>query len=160
MNLLIHKTYDLIMSKKFKEAVKQEKFKNSQAEAALNIIYTANWLDDVIRCRLKSHGISPKQYNVLRILKGRHPKAYALQQIQCRMLTRWSNASRLVEKLKKKGYLTRQPMETNRRKVEIKITEKGLALIAELEQCTAAANLFEDALPSHKARQLSDLLDE
>lgn len=145
---------------KFKEAVKQRNFRSKQVEAALNIIFTANWLDDAIRNSIKDYGITPEQYNVLRILKGRYPDAYALQEIRGRMLNRWSNVSRLVDKLKKKGYLTRRQMQSNRRKLEIRITEKGLELLEELEKSPAAGNLFDPGLSSAKAKELSNLLDE
>lgn len=145
---------------KFKEAVKQRTFRSNQAEAALNIIFTANWFDDIIRSSIKKYDITPEQYNVLRILKGKHPEAYALQEIRKRMLNRWSNVSRLVEKLKKKNYLTRRQMESNRRKVEIRITEKGLELLGDLEKEPPAGSLFDHGLSSDKAKQLTNLLDE
>jgi DNA-binding MarR family transcriptional regulator len=145
---------------KFKEAVKQRTFRSNQAEAALNIIFTANWLDDVIRSSIKDYNITPEQYNVLRILKGKHPDAYALQEIRDRMLNRWSNVSRLVDKLKKKGYLTRQQLESNRRKVEIRLTEKGFELLDDLDKSPPAGSLFDHGLSSNKAKQLTNLLDE
>ncbi len=145
---------------KFKEAVKQRAFRSNQAEAALNIIFTANWLDDIIRSSIKEYDITPEQYNVLRILKGKHPDAYALQEIRDRMLNRWSNVSRLVDKLKEKEYLTRRQMESNRRKVEIRITDKGLEFLEKLEKAPPAGSLFDHGLSSDKAKQLSNLLDE
>ena len=117
----------------FSEIVKQKKFTSSQAKAILNVMYTANWLEDLIRRQLKPFGVSHEQYNVLRILRGNHPDSYALQEIRERMLNRWSNASRLVEKLRKKGYVTRRQSKENRRKVEIKITDKGLELLEQIE---------------------------
>ena len=76
------------------------------------------------------------------------------------MLNRWSNASRLVDKLKKKKYVTRQLLESNRRKVEIRITEKGMNLLDELENLPIAGNLYDRGLSKQKAKQLTNLLDE
>lgn len=151
-------TTDLIM--KFKDLVKQKRFRSSQVEAGLNIIFTANWLEEITRTFLKPYDISSEQYNVLRILKGQHPKAYALQEIRDRMLNRWSNVSRLVEKLRQKGYLIRQPMKSNRRKVEIRITDEGLQFLEKLESLPIAGDAYEQALSDEQARQLSTLLDQ
>lgn len=145
---------------KFREIVKQRAFRSPQAEAALNLVHTANLLDQITREELKPYGVSSEQYNVLRILKGKHPDAYALQEIQDRMLNRWSNVSRLVDKLKQKGYLIRRPKESNRRKVEIKITDEGLDLLDELENVSVAGNLFDRTLSAEEANQLSTLLDK
>lgn len=148
------------MAKEFKEEVQQKAFKNNQAEAMLNIIYTAGWLDDIIRCNLKPFDITPEQFNVLRILKGNHPEAYALQEIRKRMLTRFSNTSRLVEKLRSKGYLTRQTMKNNRRKVEIKISKKGLNFLKEIDKVHHSSNPFQKAFSDKDAEKLSKLLDK
>jgi len=149
------------MTKTFKDEIQQEgAFTSNQVEAMLNIIYTAGWLDDVNRCNLKPFCITPEQHNVLRILKGNYPNAYALQEIRERMLTEHSNTSRLVEKLRSKGFLTRQRMERNRRKVEIKITEKGLDFVKEIEEDHDSSNPFRNALSDQKAKKLSELLDE
>lgn len=145
---------------RFSEIVKQNKFTSNQAKAVLNVMYTANWLEDLIRRHLKPFGISHEQYNVLRILRGNHPNSYALQQIRKRMLNRWSNASRLVEKLRKKEYVTRRQSLENRRKVEIKITDKGLQLLEQIEQEVPMDSLFQEGLSSEEASTLSDNLDQ
>lgn len=144
----------------FKEAVQQNRFRSPQVEAALNIIFTANQLQEISRDQLKPYNLSGEQYNVLRILRGKHPEAYSLNEIRDRMLNRWSNASRLVDKLKKKKYVTRQLLESNRRKVEIRITEKGMNLLDELENLPIAGNLYDRGLSKQKAKQLTNLLDE
>lgn len=144
---------------KFEDAVKQKNFRSEQAKAALNIIYTANQLEEMTRAYLKSYDISSEQYNVLRILKGKYPEAYALIEIRERMLNRWSNVSRLVEKLRQKGYLIRQTMESNRRKVEISITDRGLELLEDLSHLPIATDLYDKALTRDQAEQLSKILD-
>ncbi len=147
------------MSQSFSDAVKQKNFRSEQTKAALNIIFTANQLEEITRNMLKSYDISSEQYNVLRILRGKHPDSFALQDIRERMLNRWSNVSRLVEKLRKKEYLDRRPLESNRRKVEIIITQKGLDFLKELEDLPLAKNLYDKALTDAEAKQLTNLLD-
>ncbi|MEX0719116.1 MAG: MarR family transcriptional regulator [Balneolaceae bacterium] len=147
------------MKEEFSEVVQQKNFRSEQAKAALNIIFTANQLEEISRNLLKPYDISSEQYNVLRILRGRHPETYALQEVRYRMLNRWSNVSRLVEKLRQKGYVERQPMEGNRRKVEILITKKGLDFLDELEELPISRNIYDKALTRDQAEQLSSLLD-
>lgn len=144
---------------KFEDAVRQTSFRSEQAKTALNIIYTANQLEEITRNHLKPYDISSEQYNVLRILKGRHPGAYALQEVRNRMLNRWSNVSRLVEKLREKGYLTRQPRKGDRRKVEIRITDEGIEFLEKLNQLPIAGNLYDQALDPDQAKELNRLLD-
>lgn len=144
----------------FKKAIKQTKFPNPQMEAILNIVYSANHFENIMRKLLSDFDLSHEQFNVLRILRGNHPDAYELNEIRDRMLNSWSNVSRLVEKLRKKGYVTRQPKQENRRKVEIKITDEGLTFLSEIDQHLAADELMEQTLDPDKAKTLSALLDE
>lgn len=143
-----------------KEALKLREFPNPQTEAALNVILTANYQIEIARKLLKPYDISGEQFNVLRILRGNHPDAYALKEIQNRMLNHWSNASRLVEKLRKKGYVTRRPMASNRRKVEIKITDEGLEFLKELDKLPIGGSLYDNALSSAEAEKLTELLEQ
>ncbi len=144
----------------FKKAIKQTKFPNPQMEAILNIVYSANHFENIMRKLLNDFDLSHEQFNVLRILRGNHPDAYELNEIRDRMLNSWSNVSRLVEKLRKKGYVTRQPKQENRRKVEIKITDEGLTFLDEIVQQLTTDELMEQTLDPDKAKTLSALLDE
>lgn len=96
-------------------------------------MFTGNWLQSRMEGMLKTYGISHQQYNVLRILRGKAGQPANLQDISERMIDKMSNATRLVEKLRIKGFLTREICPENRRKVEILITPKGLDLLKTLE---------------------------
>ncbi len=109
--------------------IMQQKFGSEHQKAAINILFTASWLHSGNAARLKKHGITPEQYNVLRILRGSHPKKLMLADITRRMIDKSSNATRLVEKLRQKGLVDREPCEDNRRQVDITITSKGLELM-------------------------------
>ena len=117
---------------RLEEEIKQTKFKDPFHKAVLNIRFTDSWLSNSILPVLKQYGLSEEQYNVLRILKGQYPKPSALQLIGERMINRMSNVTRLVEKLRRNGFVTRNICPNNRRKVDILITEKGLALLEEI----------------------------
>src|SRR3989338_6623200 len=119
---------------KIGDAIKQKEFKSEFQKLFINIIYTANWLNNESIKTLKPFGISPQQYNVLRILKGQHPNAITVNNIIDRMLDKSSNASRLVDKLKQKGLVERDVCNNDRRQVDIKITKKGIALIEDISK--------------------------
>lgn len=133
------------------------KFENNRVKAMLNIIYTANWITSCQNEFFKDFGISPQQYNILRILKGAD-KPLKVQTIKDRMLERSPNATRLMDKLCAKKYIERLPSEDDRRVVKISITKEGRSLLEAIPK-----NLNKDLLKNlneKEAEQLSDLLDK
>ncbi len=146
---------------KLEEELRTEKFKTVQQRAALSILFTSNWIEEKTNECFKESGISPEQYNVLRILKGQKGKPANLSTIQERMIHRMSNATRLVEKLKLKGYVNRVICEDNRRKVEITITPKGLDLLENLyPKLTHIETKLFDALSEKETKEIGILLDK
>ena len=133
------------------------KFENNRVKALLNIIYTANWITSCQNEYVKDFGISPQQYNILRILKGAG-KALNVQTIKDRMLERSPNATRLMDKLCAKNYIERLPSEHDRRVVKIAITKEGLDLLASIPKHLNRELLKN--LNEEEAEQLSDLLDK
>jgi DNA-binding MarR family transcriptional regulator len=113
--------------------IKQQRFINEYEKAAINILYTASWLHNANTARLKVFGITPEQFNVLRILRGSHPEKMMLAEITGRMIDKSSNATRLVEKLRQKGLVKREICENNRRQVDITITDKGLTVLKKVD---------------------------
>jgi DNA-binding MarR family transcriptional regulator len=136
------------------------KFASAKARAGLNVIFTGAWLSERFNQLLKPFGISEQQYNVLRILRGQKGKPANLFTIQERMVHRMSNATRLVEKLRLKGYVERQICEENRRKIEVTITQKGLDLIDEIEPKAVVSNKkLHSRMTKQEAELLGDVLD-
>lgn len=145
---------------KIKEAIKQNKdFKNNLHEAMVNIHYTSGWIAQLNNKIVEPYNLSMQQYNVLRILRGQHPKSVTVKFIIERMLDKSSNASRLVDKLLAKGLVERTQSPEDRRRVDIKISDGGLNLLKNLssqfEEVDKTLNLSEE-----DARLLSDLLDK
>lgn len=140
--------------------IHQQKFATEHHKVAINILYTASWIHSGNSSRLKKHGITPEQYNVLRILRGSHPSKLMLAEITSRMIDKNSNATRLVEKLRQKGLVKRELCESNRRQVDISITEKGLALMKVVD---SEEGEWVDTLKNiskSEAAELSRLLDK
>ena len=142
------------------EAIKQKSFGNEIEKGIVNLIFTANHFHSVNQKRLKTHGISPEQYNVLRILRGSNPKKLSVLEISSRMLDRNSNATRLVEKLRLKNLLERKVCPNDRRQVDIGITIEGLALLQTLDVEMNAWFENYKGINKEEAIQLSLLLDK
>ena len=102
--------------------------------AIFEIIKTGHWLTDEITSKLKVHGIYEPQYNVLRILRGAKAKPISANAILEQMIQRSSNITRIVDKLVIKELVERKLSDTDRRKMDIVITQKGLDLLEILDK--------------------------
>lgn len=146
---------------KIEEEIQQTTFKNVYQKANINLMYSAAWLTSNTTKALKPYNISWQQFNVLRILRGMHPKPASVKLLMERMIDKMSNASRLVEKLKQKGLVERVACPADRRQVDIFITEEGLTLLEAaslaVEQQTEARTTL---LTEEEAEQLNYLLDK
>lgn len=132
-------------------------FPNNKVKALLNIVYTANWITSHQNEFFKNYGISPQQYNILRILRGAN-EPLKVQTIKDRMLERSPNATRLMDKLCAKELIKRLPSENDRRVVKIAITEEGLDLLKSIPK-DLNKDLIKN-LSEEEAEQLSYLLDK
>ena len=132
-------------------------FKNDKIKALINIKYTANWIHSHENEFFRPYGISPQQYNILRILRGADG-AIKVQVIKDRMIDRAPNATRLMDKLCDKKLIDRIRCNDDRRVVFISISEEGLKLLKVID---ANSNLdFLENLTESEATILSSLLDK
>ena len=132
-------------------------FPNNRVKAFINIKYTANWISSRENEFFKTYGISPQQYNILRILRGAK-QPIKVQVIKDRMVERAPNATRLMDKLCDKSYIERIRCDHDRRVVFINITDKGLELLATIDDKLHFD--FIDNLTEEEAGTLSNLLDK
>ncbi|GEP92412.1 DNA-binding transcriptional regulator, MarR family [Chitinophaga terrae (ex Kim and Jung 2007)] len=146
---------------KLEDELKQPRFKDEYQRAMLNIIFTGSWLEVRTNQVLKPFDLSSQQFNVLRILRGSRPRPLNLLDIQERMMDKMSNATRLVEKLRQKGLLTRKQCDQNRRKVEIEITDKGMELLGTLDPLMEELHKsFSGKLTVEEANHINVILDK
>lgn len=145
---------------KIEDAIQQKEFKDQFNKAVVNLIFTHSYLVTAQNILFKPHDLSPEQYNVLRILRGQNGVPTTVSSIQDRMLNKMSNASRLVEKLKLKELVQREECPSDRRQVDVLITEKGLDLLSLLEIQVEEGNRSFVKLTKEEAIQLNDLLDK
>jgi DNA-binding MarR family transcriptional regulator len=140
--------------------IKQEKFSNEFQKMAVNIMYTSGWIYKGNVARFKKHDVTPEQFNVLRILRGNHPKKMRLADITSRMIDKSSNCTRLVEKLRQKKLVTREICEDNRRQVDIGITLKGLNILKKIDVETGSWIETLKGVSTSEAKDINRLLDK
>ncbi|MDX5583401.1 MAG: MarR family transcriptional regulator [Aureibaculum sp.] len=133
------------------------KFKNNKVKALINIKYTANWLTSKEITFFKPYGISPQQFNILRILRGAK-EAVKVQVVKERMIERAPNATRLMDKLCDKKLIERVRCEDDRRVVFVEINKKGLALLKKIDVELNIDFLYK--LTEDEAKILSNILDK
>ncbi|MCG1036997.1 MarR family winged helix-turn-helix transcriptional regulator [Polaribacter sargassicola] len=133
------------------------KFISNKVKALINIKYTANWLSSKETEFFKPYGISPQQFNILRILRGAKDKI-KVQIVKDRMIERAPNATRLMDKLCDKNLIERERCEHDRRVVYVKITSQGLTLLSEIDEVQKTP--FLEKISEEEAIVLSDLLDK
>ncbi len=145
---------------KLEEELKQVRpFSNERQKAMVNIMFTNGWVNDQFRDFMKSYDLTQQQYNVLRILRGSEPKPLSTSCIRDRMIDRMSDASRIVDRLVKKGLVNRVQCPRDRRLVEIRISEKGLELLSQIDANQESMHHSFSSLTDDELRQLNDLLD-
>ncbi len=135
-------------------------FRTPYHRVMVNLMYTSNWVSDSQARLLKPFGLTLPQYNVLRILRGQYPNPAKVTDITERMLDKMSNASRLVDKLVSKKLVVRTECPSDRRAVDVVITEQGLALLKRLDTYQIKWDESQEKkLTEEEANLLSSLLD-
>jgi len=150
------------MCPKLKNEISQSAgFASVQEEVSLNILRTAALLDHAVAEHLRPHGLTPTQYNVLRILRGAGADGMCRNDVQDRMLTPVPDTTRLLDRLEDAGLVRRDRDAEDRRFVTARITDSGLALLASLDE--PVARMHESLLghlPELELRRLAELLEE
>ena len=145
---------------RIEDEIVQEKFLNENHKTLVNLIYTHSYLINKMDSFFKHQGITRQQFNVLRILRGQHPKSANLGLIKERMLDKMSDASRIVERLRVKRLVTRRQSKTDRREVEIMISAKGLQMLEVTDVEIQEIYKLFDRLSHDELEQLNNLLDK
>ena len=145
---------------KIEEEIQQSTFKSEHQKAHINLIYTSGWVQQAQAKLFKPFGVTLPQYNILRILRGQHPKPATISLLIERMLDKTSNASRIVDKLEAKELVTRKQCPSDRRTVDVLITEKGLNLLKEMDGLESGEGTGMTNLTAEEAEQLNVLLDK
>ena len=148
--------------KTIEQEIQQGAFINEQVKANINLLYTSNWLYNRLSSALKPFDLTHEQFNVLRIMRGSHPKSMCQKDILSRMIAPSSNMTLLIKKLKAKQLVNVDQAEHDRREYIISITDDGLKRLSlidaqfEIEMKKSNINNLSD----EEAKTLNQLLDK
>jgi MarR family transcriptional regulator, 2-MHQ and catechol-resistance regulon repressor len=140
--------------------IHQKKFVNARQKAMINLLFTYGWVLERIKIFLSKEDITHQQYNILRILRGSSPEPLSTLQIRERMLDKMSDTSRIVDRLVLKGLAKKTICATDKRLVDVVITDKGQKLLKKLDNTNDPTGDIMGHLSEKEAEQLSNLLDK
>lgn len=139
--------------------IQQTKFRNEYQKTVINLIYTFNWLTEKNKQFFEKADITSQQFNILRILRGAGAPLSTLQ-IRQRMLDKMSDTSRIVDRLVKKELVKKVVCKTDRRLVDVTISEKGLSLLKDLDGYNDELDGIIGNISEEEAKTLNQLLDK
>jgi len=139
--------------------IQQTNFRNEFQKMGINIIYTANWLNEKMSQILATEDITQQQYNILRILRGSECPLSTLK-IRERMLDKMSDTSRIVDRLIVKGLVEKTACLKDKRLVDITATKKGLQLLEKLDALNEQIDSILKGVSEKEATTMNQILDK
>jgi DNA-binding MarR family transcriptional regulator len=143
---------------KIEEEIKTRGFRNEYHKLHVNVIFSAWWLKSRLSASLKPFGLTPEQFNVMRIVRGQKEEL-CVKDITSRMLERNSNTTRIIDKLEAKGFVRRETSAHDRREIRIHMTDKGFALLSAIDADWDNQDPVTLPLSEPEAKTLNNLLD-
>ena len=142
------------------DEIQSTKFEDNYHKAVINVFYTDSWLSNVIRPYFEKHNLTNQQFNILRILRGQYPQPATVNLLKERMIDKMSDASRIVDRLVQKQLVTRCTNNKDRRAVDIRISDTGMAILEKMDVEFKAKDFLKKNLTEEEAGVLSNLLDK
>ena len=139
--------------------IQQTRFRSEYQKTVINLVYTYNWVSEQNKKFFERDDITSQQFNILRILRGAG-KPLSTLQIRQRMLDKMSDTSRIVDRLIKKGLVKKVICKSDRRLVDVSISEQGLELLEKLDLSSDEMDAILKKLSIEEAEQLNVLLDK
>jgi DNA-binding MarR family transcriptional regulator len=122
------------MPRSIQEELKQRKpFRTLEEETSVSLARTAALMEYAAAEVLRRYGLTPTQYNVLRILRGAEPEGLGRNEVRERLVFRVSDATRLLDRLEEMGLVARTRGGEDRRVVVARITRQGREILAPLD---------------------------
>jgi DNA-binding MarR family transcriptional regulator len=137
------------------EIKKKRPFESCEEEAILSVLRTSDQLDICVARLLRDHGLTPSQYNVLRILRG-EGQPLPILEIASRTLTVVPGITGLIDRLERAGFVNRVRCEKDRRVVYVALTKRGAATLTELDG--PVAGLHRKLVGHLSQAELKDLI--
>ena len=145
---------------RLEDELKQKEFKSPYQKGYLNILFTANWLENQSKDFFQQYDLTNQQYNVLRILRGHSPEPATVGYLKERIIDKMCDVSRIVERLRIKELIERKTCKEDRRSVDIVITPKGQDLLKKIDTQIDTMNAALHNLTDSELEQLNTLLDK
>jgi len=145
---------------KLEEALKSNRFADEVHKAGLNILYTAYWMKSHISAALKEIDLTAEQFNVLRILKGKHPEQMCVKDIASRMLEKNSNVPRIADRLVAKKLVKRTTSKEDKRETIMTLTEKGMHILDAANKTVEELNSRIMGIDNEDAKVLNELIEK
>jgi DNA-binding MarR family transcriptional regulator len=139
--------------------IQQASFRNEFQKMGINLLFTANWLNEQIGKILSEEGVTQQQYNILRILRGSATPLSTLK-IRERMLDKMSDTSRIVDRLIAKELVLKNTCEKDKRLVDITLSPKGLDLVDQLDQFNDRIDALLKGINASEAATMNQILDK
>ena len=139
--------------------IQQTNFRNEYQKLGINIMYTANWLNEKISSVLSQEDITQQQYNILRILRGAE-KPLSTLQIRSRMLDKMSDTSRIVDRLVAKELVEKNTCPSDKRLVDVVLSKKGFAVLEKLDLLNNHLDSLMKGISEKEASTLNQMLDQ
>ena len=125
------------------------------------VLKTADHLSQYAEQFLKSQGLTGTQYNVLRILRGAGPDGLPCRCVSERMISHDPDMTRLLDRMEKRGWITRERQKDDRRVVKARISSSGLDLLKKLDEPVHEMHQLQfEHMSATKLKQLAELLGE
>lgn len=140
--------------------IQQARFVSVHQKAMINLLFTYGWVIEKIRDFLSKEDITHQQFDILRILRGSHPKPLSTLQIRERMLDKMSDTSRIVDRLVGKGLVKKSTCSKDKRLVDVVITDKGQRLLKKLDAEADHISEIMGNLSEKEAEMLNGLLEK
>lgn len=139
--------------------INQTRFRSEYQKGVVNLTFTYNWLHEKMRNILDTEDITNQQFNILRILRGAG-KPLSTLQIRQRMLDKMSDTSRIVDRLIVKGFVSKATRPSDKRLVDISITDKGKKLLERLDKFDIQIDAILGNLSDSEIKTLNKILDK
>ncbi|WP_020569480.1 MarR family winged helix-turn-helix transcriptional regulator [Neolewinella persica] len=138
-----------------------DRVKSEIQELRYNLLQSCSWLNNGTRQLLQPFGITPKQHNILKNLAHSSPESASIQEVRDSLADKMSDASRLIDRLVKKGYLDKFPSDYDRRSNRVRISDAGLRLLKKIDMGKEQFDqLINDRLSPNEILQLNLLLSQ
>jgi DNA-binding MarR family transcriptional regulator len=135
-------------------------FKSPKARVEVGLMILAGMLQHDMNRYFKPFGITPQQYNVLRILRGQYPTAVPINLIKERVIDKMCDASRIVDRLVKLKLVEKNINTRDKRVADVVITNKALSLMEEVDAQFYNKNCVAYTLNETDTELFNELIDK